>query len=115
MDASRRWYDKYFVTRVGKLYLLLLMTLQEGEYTLVANVPAIRGVTDPWKVYLVDNPGCGDAHEGVNDLAHGALKSSQAYVYLVHYRQLGDQDDYMSFKTMHERDPGKLTYIHVCQ
>ncbi len=77
----------------------------------MANVPAIRGVTEPWIVYLVDNPGCGDANQAVNNLAKVALMSGQAYVYLVNYRNLGDQDDYNSFETMYRRDPGELTTL----
>ena len=70
------------------------------------NVPAIGGAPDPWSVYLVDNPGCGDANKSLSNLAETSMKSSSAYVYVVHYKELGDANDVESFKHIHAKDPG---------
>ena len=71
-----------------------------------ANVPAIGGIPDPWNVYLVDNPGYGDINEGLRNLAETSMKSSSAYVYIVHYKEIGCTDDVESFKRIHDKDPG---------
>ena len=72
-----------------------------------ANVPAIGGIPDPWNVYLVDNPGCGDINEGLRNLAETSTKSSSAYVYIVHYEEIlnDDANDVELFKHIHAKDP----------
>ena len=79
------------------------------HYTLFASIPII----DPplgteWKIDLIDNPGFGEAKEGVSDLATTAVTSSSSYVYIMNYKQLGDDEDTKAFRLMAAKDKGKL-------
>lgn len=79
------------------------------HYTLFASIPII----DPplgteWKIDLIDNPGFGEAKEGVSDLATTAVTSSSSYVYIMNYKQLGDDEDTKAFRLMAAKDKGKV-------
>ena len=71
-----------------------------------ANVPAISDVPPSWNVHLVDNPGSGAAHQGVDALVSTALKTSSAYVFTVAYDQIQAKETQEYFKHMLERDIG---------
>lgn len=83
------------------------MQVATDRYTLFASIPIIKEPpgTD-WKIYLVDNPGFGDANKGVSDLATTAVTSSSSYVYIMNYKQLGDEEDTKAFKLMAAKDKG---------
>ena len=76
----------------------------QGVYTLYANVPLISSAPEGWNVYLVDNPGFGEANESVNELAESAMKFSSAYVYIVQYTQLKDVVDAGAFRLLYKKD-----------
>lgn len=84
------------------------MQLAFTELVIEANVPVISDVQPPWNIYLVDNPGFGAAHEGINALAETAMKTSTAYVYTIPYLQIDDKEHSECFKSMHAKDKGEI-------
>jgi len=53
------------------------------EYLVVANIPILSNVPDPWRAYLVDNPGFDDPIAGITDVAEVAMKTTSAYMYVL--------------------------------
>ena len=76
------------------------------EPIIEANVPILSGVTDPWRIFLVDTPGFGTADKGISQLSKTAMETSQAYVYTMHFKQLDDESHPQSFQLMKKKDEG---------
>ena len=86
------------------------------EYTVCGNIPAIEqaAATDSsWDIYLVDNPGFGEAHsQEIMQVTESAMATSSAYIYIVAYGQIGDGKDRDCFKFIYNKDNG--TYQLRC-
>lgn len=89
------------------------------EHLILANIPILSNVPDPWKAYLVDNPGFDDPIAGITDVAEAAMKTTSGYMYILDYGILQGQSDTKHFKLLYEKDPGvQLWYLfllHSCR
>ena len=63
----------------------------------------------------MDNPGFGEGEDcdAISRLAKTSLNTSSAYVYIVHYDELGNDDDARAYKRMFEKDKGLDSYTFI--
>ena len=85
------------------------------EYTVCGNIPAIEqaAATDSsWEIYLVDNPGFGEAHsQDIMRMTESAMATSSAYIYVVACGQIGAKEDRDCLKFIYNKDNGMYMYI----
>lgn len=86
--------------------MLCIIYQVTSELIIEANVPILSGVTDPWRIFLVDTPGFGTADEGISQLSKTAMETSQAYVYTMNFKEFDDGSHSRSFQLMKQKDEG---------
>ena len=82
------------------------------HYIVYTHIPVLsrnkKNVPEGWQVSFSDNPGFGEAeHVNIMQQADTSLRTSAAYLYFVHLKDIGDEVDAKHFKLLHEKDPGK--------
>ncbi len=82
-----------------------------SQFTIKAHVPAIANVQEPWRVLLVDNPGFSADDDGINSLAHTAMKTSHAYVLTLDYNTIEDERNAKTFQDIFRKDGSRSNYI----
>ena len=66
----------------------------------------MSGVTDPWSIFLMDTPGFGTANKVISQLSKTAMKTSQAYIYTMNFKEVDDGSHSQSFQLMKQKDEG---------
>jgi len=77
------------------------------------NVPVLRNtasITSGQQVYLVDCPGLKDSNKSIAELAEKSALTSPAYVYVMKYDNLQDENDSTTFMRMYRKDAGEFPF-----
>ena len=87
-----------------------------SEIVLKVNIPLLADkVPSSWSVSLVDNPGFGDAHEHVSQLADASMVTSSAYIYLMQTESIDGTIMTEFFKEMKQRDKCEFDFGETFQ
>ena len=78
-----------------------------SQLTIHAHIPAIAKVQEPWKVFLVDNPGFSADNDWINSLAATAMETSHAYILTLDYSTIEDERNAKTFKDIFRKDQSR--------
>ena len=78
-------------------------------------MPVIAKVQEPWRVFLVDNPGFSADDDGINSLAQTAMETSHAYILTLDYNTIEDKTNAKTFQDIFKKDKSRSgSLINIC-